>query len=179
MVTMAIKDCLKIYSEIEIELLLEHVLRKPKEFIFLHPEFKLTMRQLNNLTQLAKRRLKGEPMAYILGYKDFYGLRFKVNKSVLVPRPETELLVNHIVRACREQVFSTRFVRSKNIKMLDLGTGSGCIAISLAKKFKDLKIENFKIIASDISKQALAVAKQNAKDILGFKYFNTLKYESI
>jgi release factor glutamine methyltransferase len=96
---MSIQDALKKYHIIEIELLLAHVLSKPKEFLYMHREDRLTRMQTNRLTQMAKRRLQGEPVAYILGYKDFMGLRFLVNKDVLIPRPETEEMVEHVINS--------------------------------------------------------------------------------
>jgi release factor glutamine methyltransferase len=76
---MTIREALKKYHKIEIELLLAHVLKKPKEFLYSHGENKLTRIQADGLTRMVKRQTKGEPAAYILGYKDFYGLRFRVN----------------------------------------------------------------------------------------------------
>ena len=92
--SLSIKEVLKKYHKIEIELLLAHVLRKPKEFLFLFPQHELTRIQADELTRMAQRRMRGEPVAYIVGYKDFYGLRFKVNRRVLIPRPETEMVVD-------------------------------------------------------------------------------------
>ncbi len=156
---MTIGEALKNHRNIEIELLLAGVLNKPKEFIFLHPEFILTSKHLNILSKYIKRREKGEPVAYVLGYKDFMGLRFKVNKDVLIPRPETEGMVEKVI----ERLKDLRFKNSE-IKILDVGTGSGCVAVSLAKilpgKIQDSR---FIIHASDISKKALKVAKANAK----------------
>ncbi len=194
---MSIKEVLKKYNKIEIELLLAHVLKKPKEFLFLNPEKKLSSYQVKKLSSLVKRCLKGEPIAYILGYKDFYGLEFKVNREVLIPRPETEELVNLVLAKLRsllpssgemsrvqpsdrEVVFLSKTqplpspllkrrgkLRSSPIKILDLGTGSGCIIVSLAKEIQNLKsltnVSVFKFYGSDISKKALQVAKQNAK----------------
>lgn len=93
---MSIGEFLKKYPKIETELLLAHVLRKPKEFVFINGNYKLTRIQADKLSQMIKRRMRGEPIAYLLGYKDFYGLRFKVNKDVLIPRPETEWVVEKI-----------------------------------------------------------------------------------
>ncbi len=193
---MTVNKILKKYSSIEIELLLADVLGKSKEFLYMNGENRLTRIQVNRLTLMAKRRLRGEPVAYILGYRDFYGLRFMVNKNVLIPRPETELLVERVVQSLllfkeeyRPQggevvgevsiktptlpsrqsgtpsLFKGRMLRGLSIKILDLGTGSGCIAISLTKKIKDLRLK-IKVTASDISPSALKVAKQNAKNIL-------------
>jgi release factor glutamine methyltransferase len=86
---MTIEQAQKRYPQIETELLLEHVLKKPKEYLFLHPKEKLTTAKQTKFTQLAVQRSKGQPIAYLLGYKYFYGLKFKVNKHVLIPRPET------------------------------------------------------------------------------------------
>ena len=121
----------------------------------MNPERELTSRQIDKLTSLAKRRMAGEPMAYILGYKDFYGLRFKVNKDVLIPRPETEMVI--------ERLKDLKFKDwGHPVSILDVGTGSGAIAISLAKNFS-IRNSQFAIYASDISSAALKVAKGNAK----------------
>src|SRR5882724_4558360 len=93
---MTIQRALKKYHTIEIELLLAHVLKKPKEFLYMFKDHRLTARQMEQITLMAKRRMAGEPVAYILGYKDFMGMRFKVNKDVLIPRPETEWAVEKI-----------------------------------------------------------------------------------
>lgn len=99
------------------------------------------------------RLKKYEPIQYILGDTEFYGLKFKVNPSVLIPRPETEELVNWIVNCHSEQSKASEF------KILDIGTGSGCIAISLAKN-----LPNAKVFALDISEKALKIASQNAEN---------------
>ncbi len=150
---MTIAQALKKYHKTEIDLLLSHVLGKTKEFLFMNREIILSSYHLIILTKLVKRRLRGEPMAYILGYKDFYGLRFKVNRNVLIPRPETEELVNKVLSA-------KWLVLRRKIKILDLGTGSGCIIISLAK---GLPSSRCTLYASDVSSNALTIAKQNAK----------------
>ena len=173
---MTIHQALKKYPKIEIELLLQHVLKKPKEFIFLHPEKKLSRYQIKKVSSLIKRRQKGEPVAYILGYKDFYGLRFRVNKNVLIPRPETEWLVERVAQATGlphngdKQASGLHYKDSDTVKILDLGTGSGCIAIAIAAQLQEFQISNFKyqITATDISKKALSVAKFNAKKILHY-----------
>ncbi|MEM9411214.1 MAG: peptide chain release factor N(5)-glutamine methyltransferase [Planctomycetota bacterium] len=97
-----------------------------------------------------KRHAKGEPVAYLVGFKEFYSMRFTVNSHVLIPRPETE----HVVMAAIEV---TKEIQNRPIRILDIGTGSGCIAITLAKQ-----IENSQITACDISADALAVAELNS-----------------
>jgi release factor glutamine methyltransferase len=98
-----------------------------------------------------QRMLKNEPIQHLIGYTDFYGLKIKVNPFVLVPRSETEELVDWILK----DVKSTE--SNKPVRILDIGTGSGCIAISLAKN-----LSNYKIQAIDISEEALQIAKENA-----------------
>ena len=98
-----------------------------------------------------KRRAAGEPVAYLVGHKEFYSLKFKVTPATLVPRPETEHLVVAAIEACKQY--------SAPVRIIDVGTGSGCIAVTLAKQ---LEIENV-IAATDISLDALAVARENAQ----------------
>lgn len=157
--------------EVDSTILLSHVLGKPKEFLFLHPEKNLTNKQLSNLTKLVRRRQKGEPIAYILGYKYFYGLKFKVTRDTLIPRPETEWLVEKVesLVTSRQSLVRTnsRELTTNNYRLttsiLDLGTGSGCIAVTLAKLLQPTTYGLPTITASDVSPAALGVAKQNAR----------------
>ncbi|HXA00861.1 MAG TPA: peptide chain release factor N(5)-glutamine methyltransferase [Cytophagaceae bacterium] len=103
------------------------------------------------IKDIINRLNKAEPIQYILGHTEFYGRKFTVNKNVLIPRPETEELVDLIIKENR---------KNKDLGILDIGTGSGCIAISLSKE-----ILHSKVFALDISKDALSVAQQNAKDL--------------
>lgn len=139
------------------------VLKKPKEFIFLHPEFILSSKHLKTLEAQVKRRQEGEPVAYILGYKDFMGRRFAVNKDVLIPRPETEGLVE--LALDRIKNYELGIKNAKSLRILDVGTGSGCIAVSLTAMMPVAPSNGYhcEITASDISKKALVAAKQNAK----------------
>lgn len=137
---------------LDAELLLARSLRKTREFILAHPEFKLTKIQNEKFEKLISRRSKFEPIAYILGEKEFYGLNFKVNRDTLIPRPETEMLVEKTLALINDDLES-------KITLIDLGTGSGNIIISIAKNIKN-KLELFGI---DISKNALSIAKHNAK----------------
>jgi len=129
--------------------LLGHVLGKDKAWLLAHPEFVIE-NPAKNAVELASSRLcRGEPLAYITGTREFYGLAFKVNPHVLIPRPETELLVENALLWLRKLPNAR--------KAIDIGTGSGCIAISLASTIKDLSL-----MATDISPEALLVARQNA-----------------
>lgn len=117
----------------------------------------------NQFQDLMEQLKTYKPIQYILGETDFFGLSFKVSESVLIPRPETEELVDWIIKchselACTEQSRSVEESKDKQIKILDIGTGSGCIAISLAKH-----IPNAKVYALDLSNEALKIAEQNAK----------------
>ena len=129
--------------------LLGHVFGKDKAWLLAHPEFVIDDRSKSAMELAWSRLCMGEPLAYITGTREFYGLAFKVNPHVLIPRPETELLVEHALLWLREH--------PKARKAIDIGTGSGCIAISLASTIKDLSL-----MATDISPEALQVARQNA-----------------
>ena len=135
-------------DRLDLELLIASVIKKPREFVLSYPEHKLTKNQELKTKNLTARRAKKEPLAYILGQKEFYGLNFKVDKNTLIPRPETELLVEKVLA-----------IKSKNKTIIDIGTGSGNIIVALAKNIKEKN--NFYGI--DISAKALEVAKQNAK----------------
>ena len=145
-------------NHLELDLIFSHVIKKTREFILIHPEFKITKTQVLKIKELINRRLKHEPIAYILGEKEFYGLPFKVNKNTLIPRPETEQLVEQALRKIQD-------TRYNNQTIIDLGTGSGNIIISLVKNLESLKfrVSSFKFYGVDISSKALAIAKQNAK----------------
>lgn len=162
---MKISEVLKTVSEqfykigiknpaLEAEILLSYILKKPQEFLFTYPNKKINKNQIAKFEALVKRRKKGEPIAYLIGNKEFYGLNFIVNKSTLIPRPETELMV--------EETFALITHNAQRATLVDVGTGSGCVIIALAKLLK-LSITNCELFAIDISDQALAVAKKNAK----------------
>ena len=140
-------------ASLDADVLLSFVLKKPKEYIFAYPEKKLNKQQEIQFKKCIQKRLRYTPIAYIVGVKEFYGRDFKVNKNVLIPRPETESLVEKILNHCYNLEPITY-----NLSIADIGTGSGCIAITLAKELK-----NATVYATDISAQALVVAKKNAK----------------
>jgi release factor glutamine methyltransferase len=154
--------------------------QEAKEIVFWLMEFYLGLRKIDVLgdksfekaidwTNIIERLNNNEPIQYILGETEFYGRRFLVNDSVLIPRPETEELVKYIIDKQKTQ-FS---VKRKQLSILDIGTGSGCIAISIAKE-----LPNFIVSAYDISKNALETAKKNAelnKADVNFEKVNILK----
>ena len=138
-------------DKLDLDLIVAHVIKKSREFVLAHPEHKIPKFKIENLKFKIARRRRGEPLAYILGHKEFFGLAFKVTKDTLIPRPETELLVELALQETRN--------KKRKTTIIDVGTGSGNIIISLAKNLK----EKNNYIAIDISKDALKIARQNAK----------------
>lgn len=131
-------------------ILTESFLKMSRLDVALDPEKKLSETQLDQFGDALLRLKKHEPIQYITGETQFFGLNFKVNKSVLIPRPETEDLVLWILDDFNE--------RKEELKILDIGTGSGCIAVSLAKNLLQAKIT-----AIDISVEAIDTARENAE----------------
>ena len=134
-------------------LLLENKLNLQRIDTVLKPDFIIDDTILSELKSTLKRLQKEEPIQYILGETEFYGLPFIVNKNTLIPRPETEELVEWILL----EIAKLQGCITPTLSVLDIGTGTGCIPISLAKNLTDVKIT-----AIDISPEALKVAKQNA-----------------
>ena len=135
--------------KIDSELLLGKVLNKGREYLFLNYKENLSNELINNFESLLKRRKKKEPVAYILNCKEFWKNNFYVDQNVLIPRPDTEVLVEEIMKLYGKQ---------KKLSILDVGTGSGCIIISILKER-----QKFRGTAIDISKKALNIAIYNAK----------------
>lgn len=133
---------------LEAEVLLAHLVGKSRAWILAHNEYDLTIEQVSRLHDLLIRLCAGEPLPYILGHCEFYGLDFVVSPSVLIPRPETELLVDTAL-SWLEQNQSSR-------RAIDVGVGSGCISISLCKHISDLSM-----VGVDLFENALAVAQKN------------------
>jgi len=131
------------------ELILCNILKVDRTTILAYPKRKLTKQNIFHANHFLKRRLQHEPLAYMLGFKEFYGRNFKVNSSVLVPRPETEEIIEQL---------KNNLVNNNEV-ILDIGTGSGILAVTIAKEFQN---KNIKAYASDISKDALVLAKDNA-----------------
>jgi len=129
--------------------LLAHVLGVKRSWLLAHPEVELTHEQEQVLRDSLARLESGEPLPYVLGHWEFFGLDFALSPSVLIPRPETEMLV--------ERALSWLRLNSQRRLAADIGTGSGCIAISLAVHVPDLQV-----IATDISAEVLEVARLNA-----------------
>ncbi|HET7638521.1 MAG TPA: peptide chain release factor N(5)-glutamine methyltransferase [Ktedonobacteraceae bacterium] len=139
---------------LDAQVLLSHVLDVERATLYTYPERLLTAQQEQRFSQLIERRKLGEPIAYLTGHKEFFGLDFLVDRRVLIPRPETELLVEAALRIIRERLASARVP-----VVADIGTGSGIIPITLAVQEPRLPY----LYASDISSDALAVARLNCQ----------------
>jgi len=136
-------------ATLESELLLRHTLKISRVQLYLDLDYELNSKEEKNFRHLIERRLSGEPAAYITGHREFYGFDFYVDPSVLIPRPESELLVEKTLKLAQNRTMST---------IAEIGTGCGAIAISLA-----LNLPRTKIYATDISASALKVALFNCQ----------------
>lgn len=141
-------------ARLDAQVLLERVIGMERALFYAYPEHEVTSEQEQRFLVLLKRRLQGEPIAYLVGHKEFYGLDFLVDKRVLIPRPETELLVEAAL-----EVLQHRLNAGQTPISADIGTGSGIIAITLAVEEPRLPY----LYASDISTDALEVAHLNCQ----------------
>ena len=144
---------------LNVELMLCEVLDCDRVKLYLDFEKPLTKNELDLYREWFKRRLNHEPLQYITGHAYFYGYRFKVNEHVLIPRQETEILVEKVIEDIKNNP-------KDNLSILEIGTGSGCISIALGKKLDELEMK-YNIVAIDISKDALDVAAYNLEKIEG------------
>ncbi len=138
-------------ARIEVQILLQVVLSVNRAYLLTHPERVLSQDEFSRYSGLLDRRLSGEPIAYILGVREFFGLDFKVTPATLIPRPDTELLVELALQ---------RIPRREAFRVLDMGTGSGAIALSIAHERPETRV-----VAVDASEAALLVATENAKQL--------------
>lgn len=162
-------------ARIEVQCLLQSVLNVNRAYLLTHPERVLNADEVTRYQALCERRMLGEPVAYLLGVREFYGLDFKVTPATLIPRPDTELLVELALQKVPSS--STGFAplpllagkAGRGIfRVLDMGTGSGAIALSIAHERPDVHV-----VAVDASEAALAVATENAQ-CLGIDYVRFL-----
>jgi release factor glutamine methyltransferase len=140
---------------LDAQVLLAYQMGKPRSWILAHPEEIFTRGQMTKIEKLASRLSEGEPLAYILEAWEFFGMEFHVTQDVLIPRPETELLVERAINWLKKVATG-----NEKLKVLDVGTGSGCISIALA-----VNVPNITITATDISSSALKIASGNAASL--------------
>lgn len=159
-------------ARLDTELLLSFVLKKPRTWILAHTEYTLSSAEEKLWQTVLERRRRGEPVAYITGEKEFFGRSFFVDTSTLIPRPATETLVEQALKVLKGSRENTMTEADTDIcivtnlwnkttpchTVVDIGTGSGCIAITLACEMSSLEI-----IATDVSKNALTIAQKNAE----------------
>ena len=129
--------------------ILQHTLKKSREYLIIYDNQDVSKTQRDEYIKNIKRLISGEPLQYITGIQEFMKMNFIVTKDVLIPQPDTEILVEEVIKIAKKM---------PNPLILDLCTGSGAIAVSLAKN-----LTNVKIVATDISTKALEIAKYNAK----------------
>tara|TARA_Y100000389_G_scaffold116173_1_gene113339 strand:+ start:7664 stop:8506 length:843 start_codon:yes stop_codon:yes gene_type:complete len=146
-------------AKLDSEILMSEVIKKDRKFIILNSEQKIEKNSFDDFKNLINKRSNGKPIAYIIGKKNFWKYEFEINENVLVPRPDTELIVEEVLR----------FSKNRNkLNVLDIGTGSGCILLSILDEKKD-----FFGIGIDISKKCLDLSKKNA---LGIEVHNRVKF---
>jgi protein-(glutamine-N5) methyltransferase, release factor-specific len=148
---------------LDADVLLQHFLNKPRAWLFAHDDTDISpIREA--FCAAVERRCTGLPVAYITGEKDFWGLPFHVSPDVLIPKPDTELLVERSLAIIREK--AAALLPEQNLFILDPCTGSGCVAISILHTLEAENIRNLCCIAADISPAALAIARRNAQRLL-------------
>ena len=147
--TKILQKSLKFNAELDSELILSNILKTTREKLIINPRRNINKILQNKFDSDIKKRELNKPIAYILGYKEFWKQKFFTNSSVLIPRPDTEIIVENVLKNFKKKEY-------KNV--LDVGTGSGCIILSILSERK-----KFKGIGIDTSKQAINVAKINAK----------------
>lgn len=157
MCNLTIRNLLK-NSNLDVELLLAHTIGKDRVFILTRPEYRLNLIQYSHFLYYLFLFHRGYSVAAITHHKEFFGLDFFVNKYVLIPRPETELIVEEVLKEINNS--------TKKILLIDVGTGSGCIPISILKNSTDIQ----SAIALDISSAALKVARKNIDKILDYRF---------
>ncbi len=159
-------------ARLDTEVLLAHVLGKDRAWLYAHGDQKLTHENMEQWSAFEQRRIDGEPAAYIVGVKEFFGRPFSVTKDVLIPRPSTEGLIDRAMGLLKGEhgggvheidegivaLCHAFGVPTVGETLVDVGTGSGCIAVTLA-----LSLPRTKIVAVDVSKEALLIGKENAK----------------
>jgi release factor glutamine methyltransferase len=143
---------------LDAEILLSKIIKKEREYVLAHQENKISLIKNIKLNYFINKRFKNYPLAYLVQEKEFYAYKFKVNKNTLIPRWESEMIVDEIINLIKNNP-------NEQYSIFDIGTGTGCIIISILNEIKNINfIINFdKVIAIDISSQSLKIAQKNAK----------------
>ena len=149
--TNTLKQSCVLNPQLDCEILLSNSINKDKKYIILNPKQILNDGQLSDFKSLIEKRKKGEPIAYLINKKEFWNNEFFVNKDVLIPRPDTELIIEEVLKI---------YSKNTHLQVLDIGTGSGCILLSILKERK-----YFYGTGIDISKKSINVSKFNAKKL--------------
>ena len=136
--------------ELDAQIILSDIMGVTREFLIINDYLTVSKRTKKKYDNAIKRRIKKEPVAYIIGKKEFWSQNFKVTSSTLVPRPETELLIYNVIK----------YFKNKKINILDIGTGSGCILLAILKE-----LQFSRGIGIDISAKAIKIAKENSKNL--------------
>ena len=138
-------------ANLDCEILMSDVIKKDRSYIIINQKKTLSKKDLNNFNHLIEKRKKGEPIAYLTGKKDFWKHEFKVSKDILIPRPDSELIVEHILEFTKN--------RSK-LNVLDIGVGSGCLLLSVLKERP-----NFYGVGIDINQKCINICKKNTLNL--------------
>lgn len=158
---------------LDVDLLISSVLKKNRTWILFHREFILDEKMQSEISALVEKRKTGLPVAYILQKKEFFGTEFEVSPAVLIPKPDTEILVENALKIIQEKTESNP---KKILQLCDMGCGSGCVGISILKFLAEKKIVPAEIFPrmffADISPDALEIARANAKKILRAEIFS-------
>ncbi len=160
-------------ARVDIEVMLSHVLQQDRAYLYTWPEKPLTDKQKNDFLRCLTRRQHGEPVAHIVGYREFWSLHLEVNNSTLIPRPDTELLVEWALE-CIDGMLAT--APSRAMRVLDLGTGTGAIALALASERPSLHV-----CGVDASKEAVILAQRNASrlQLNTVQFYHSDWYQSV
>lgn len=148
-------------ANLDTEVILSFILKKEKSFLYTYPEKTLNKKQIEKFKNLIKKRGTYFPVAYIIGKKEFYGSTFKINQTVLIPRPDSEILVEEVLKTVKKRQST---IHNQQLAIAEIGTGSGCLIISILKNLpENLKVKAY---ATDICKRALKVAEFNTTKLL-------------
>ncbi|MDA5132197.1 peptide chain release factor N(5)-glutamine methyltransferase [Psychrobacter sp. ANT_H3] len=160
------------------------VIDKPSSFLITDENYQLTDSELEQFHAGVTKMQQGTPLAYLTGQQEFWSLNFKVNEHTLIPRPDTEILIEQVLTCINSQPKSVDN-NKKPKRLLDLGTGSGCIAISLAHELKqscqNSSTESWQVVAVDLSSEALKVAKHNAmvNEVADIEFIQSSWYDAL